>query len=82
MGLMRKNPDQWRAVELCDRIRELDFTLMALVLNYQRDMTLKGAGELVKIQTKLRQIRYVIEIEAGVEAVGTSGPSWAMPERG
>jgi len=82
MGMMRKNPDQGRAVELCERVRALDHELMALVLKYQRDMTLKGAGELVQMQTKLRRIRYTIEGEAKVELVPVAGPSSRNPECG
>ena len=82
MGMMRKNPDQGRAVELCERVRDLDRELIELVMTYQGDMTLKGTGELVKMQTRLRHLRYTIEGEARIDLPMRAGPSQANPLRG
>ncbi|WP_461476051.1 hypothetical protein [Pararhodobacter aggregans] len=80
--MMRKNPDQGRAVELCERVRDLDRELIELVMTYQDDMTLKGTGELVKMQTRLRHLRYLIEGEAHIDLPMRAGPSQANLLRG
>lgn len=82
MGVMKKNPDQRRAAELCERVRDLDRALVGLVLQYQQDMTLKGTGELVKMQSALRRLRYTIEGEARIELPMRAGPSRRKPARG
>ena len=82
MGMMRKNPDQGRLVALCERARDLDRELIALVMTYHDDMTLKGTGELVKMQTRLRHLRYMIEGEARIDLPMRAGPSQANPLRG
>jgi len=72
---MRGKPDQALAVELCERLRVFDYGLMELVMQFQDDVTLKAAGELVTMHRALRRLRYQIEVEAGVDTPsGPSGP--------
>lgn len=66
---VRKAASPERTAELCRQVRSLDHALMNLVETFQSEMSLRAADELVRIQKRLRVLRYQIEAEAQAKSM-------------
>jgi len=67
---VRKAASPEQTAKLCCQIRSLDNGLMNLVETFQSEMSLRAADELVRIQKRLRVLRYQIEAEAQAKQTG------------